>query len=58
MKGIAMLKLVTLGALGALGYAAYRYFEKNGKLPNLNELVDTVKSEVGMQPSTDGRAPN
>jgi hypothetical protein len=39
-----MFRLLTFAAFGGLGYAAYSFYQKNGRVPNLNELVDTVKT--------------
>lgn len=52
-----MLKLIVLGALGAAGYAAYVFFEKNGKLPDIKELGETLKSQLGKEEYRPGAMP-
>jgi hypothetical protein len=45
-----MFRLLTFAAFGGLGYAAYSFYQKNGRVPNLNELADTVKTLIAPQP--------
>lgn len=44
-----MFKMLTFAAFGGLGYAAYSFYQKNGKVPNVTELLDTVKTLTGPQ---------
>jgi hypothetical protein len=47
-----MFRLLTFAAFGGLGYAAYSFYQKNGRVPNLNELADTVKILIAPQNDT------
>lgn len=42
-KGIAMFKMLTFAAFGGIGYAAYSFYQKNGRVPKVNELVETIQ---------------
>ena len=45
-----MFRLLTFTAFGGLGYAAYSFYQKNGRVPNLNELANTVKTLIAVAP--------
>jgi hypothetical protein len=47
-----MFRLLTFAAFGGLGYAAYSFYQKNGRVPNVYELADTVKTLISPQDDT------